>query len=257
LPVDERADTGKIRLQKYMSRAGAASRRLAEELISAGRVEIDGKVATLGDKVVPEQQTVTVDGKPVRPLPHEYFILNKPKGYLSTVKDRFSRRTVMDLVPDAPPGTHPVGRLDIDVEGLLLLANDGDFTAAMLHPSREIDKTYVARVRGVPSYGDLERLRSGIVLEDGRTAPARARLMEKLDDEAVVELVIHEGRKRQVKRMMTRIRHPVIALKRTGLGPLRLGNLGRGESRRLTEAEVRACLAAARDPGRKVRLSEA
>jgi 23S rRNA pseudouridine2605 synthase len=254
LPLDERADKGMIRLQKYMSHAGVASRRLAEELISAGRVAIDGKVATLGDKVVPERQTVTVDGKPVQPLPHEYFMLFKPKGYLSTVKDRFARRTVMDLVPDAPPGTHPVGRLDVDVEGLLLLTNDGDFTAAMLHPSHEIDKTYLARVRGIPSYGDLERLRSGIMLEDGRTAPARARLVEKREDEAIVELVIHEGRKRQVKRMMTRVRHPVLALRRTGLGPLRLGNLERGQSRRLTDAEVRACLAAAREPVRKARL---
>jgi 23S rRNA pseudouridine2605 synthase len=240
-----------------MSRAGVASRRSAEELITAGRVAIDGRTATLGDKVDPERQTVTVDGKPVRPLPHEYLMLNKPKSYLSTVKDRFSRRTVMDLVPDAPPGTHPVGRLDVDVEGLLLLTNDGDFTAAMLHPSREVDKIYVARVRGVPSYGDLERLRSGIMLEDGRTAPARVRLIEKLEEEAIIELVIHEGRKRQVKRMMARIRHPVIALKRTGLGPLRLGNLGRGESRRLTEAEVRACLAAARDTVRRIRADRA
>jgi len=232
-----------------MSAAGVASRRTAEELIAAGRVTVDGKVVKLGDKVDPSRQVVAVDGKPVVPQGREYFMLNKPKGYLSTVSDRFGRRTVMDLIPEAPAGTHPAGRLDVDVEGLLLLTNDGEFTAAMTHPSREVDKIYLVRVRGVPSHAELERLKSGIVLEDGLTAPAKARLVEKQDEESTVELTIHEGRKRQVKRMMARIRHPVVALKRIGFGPLRLGNLGRGEWRRLREAEVRACIAAARGPG--------
>lgn len=242
-------DTPKlVRLQKFMSAAGVASRRTAEELIAAGRVTVDGKAVKLGDKVDPSRQVVAVDGKPVVPQAREYFILNKPKGYLSTVSDRFGRRTVTDLIPKAPPGTHPAGRLDVDVEGLLLLTNDGEFTAAMTHPSRQVDKVYLARVRGVPSHADLERLRSGVVLEDGLTAPAKARLVEKQGEESVVELTIHEGRKRQVKRMMVRIRHPVIALKRIGFGPLRLGDLGRGEWRRLSAEEVRACLAAARGP---------
>ena len=235
-----------MRLQKYLSRAGVASRRAGEELILAGRVTIDGEVAKLGDKVDPARQAVAVDGKPLRPARREYFVLNKPKGYLSTVFDRYGRRTVMDLLPEAPPGTHLVGRLDRDVEGLLLLTNDGDFTAAMTHPSREVDKVYLARVRGVPSPGDLARLMSGVMLEDGPTAPAKARLVEKYAGEAVVEIAIHEGRKRQVKRMMATIRRPVIALKRIRFGPLSLGNLGRGEWRKLTEAEVRACLAAAK-----------
>lgn len=243
-PQDEAA--GLVRLQKFMSRAGVASRRTAEELISAGRVTIDGNVAKLGDKVAPARQVVAVDGEPVRSLERQYFMLNKPKGYLSTVSDRYGRRKVVDLIPEAPAGTHPVGRLDVDVEGLLLLTNDGDFTAAITHPSREVDKVYLARVRGVPSPAALARLRSGIRLEDGVTAPAQARLVERGTDEAVVELTIHEGRKRQVKRMMTRISHPVISLRRVALGPLRLEDLGRGEWRRLTEEEVRACLAVAR-----------
>lgn len=239
------AAAGAMRLQKYMSQAGIASRRKAEELIAAGRVTIDGKTATLGDKVDPSRQVVAVDGQPVRAVPHEYFMLNKPKGCLSTVSDRFQRRTVLNLVPDAPPGTHPVGRLDADVEGLLLLTNDGDFTAAMTHPSREVDKVYVARVRGVPSAGDLAQLASGVRLEDGRTAPAKVRLLERREDEAMVELTIHEGRKHQVKRMMAAARHPVRALTRVRIGPLSLGDLKRGEHRRLTEQEVAACLAAA------------
>ncbi len=234
-----------MRVQKYMSQAGIASRRNAEELIRAGRVTIDGAAATLGDKVDPARQVVAVDGEPVRPATREYFMVHKPKGYLSTVRDRFGRRTVLDLAPDAPPGTHPVGRLDVDVEGLLLLTNDGDFTLAMTHPSREVPKVYLARVRGVLSRGDLERLRSGVMLEDGRTAPASVRLLEQREAEAVVEITIHEGRKRQVKRMMAAVRHPVLALKRVSFGPLTLGDLGRGEQRRLTPQEVEACLAAA------------
>jgi pseudouridine synthase len=239
------APAGPTRLQKYLSQAGVASRRRSEELIEAGRVTIDGVVAKLGDKVDPARQVAAVDGEPVRPATREYFMLHKPKGYLSTVSDRFDRRTVMDLVPDAPPGTHPVGRLDVDVEGLLLLTNDGDFTAAMTHPSRAVDKMYVARVRGVPSTADIERLRSGVRLEDGPTAPAGVRLLEKSGDEAVVELTIHEGRKRQVKRMMAAVRHPVLELKRARIGPLALGDLSRGEWRRLKAEEVEACLAAA------------
>lgn len=248
MPTSEQASGGLIRLQKYMSRAGVASRRVAEEMIQAGRVTVDGKPIKLGDKVDPARQTVEVDGKPVRPLPHAYFMLHKPKGYLSTVADRFKRKTVMDLVPDAPSGTHPVGRLDVDVEGLILLTNDGDFTSAMTHPAREVDKIYLARVKGIPSHADLERLRNGVMLEDGMTAPAKARVVDRQNTEAIVELTIHEGRKRQVKRMMTRIRHPVTALKRIGFGPLTLGNLGRGEWRQLTESEVKAGLAAARGP---------
>jgi 23S rRNA pseudouridine2605 synthase len=250
LSSSEQESGGLIRLQKYLSRAGVASRRTAEELIQAGRVTVDGATIKLGDKVDPSCQTVEVDSKPVRPLPHAYFMLNKPKGYLSTVADRFKRKKVLDLVPEAPPGTHPVGRLDVDVEGLILLTNDGDFTSAMTHPSREVDKVYLARVKGIPSHADMERLRNGVMLEDGMTAPARARLVERQGTEAIVELTIHEGRKRQVKRMMTRVRHPVTALKRVGFGPLRLGGLGRGEWRQLTDAEVRACLAAARGPVR-------
>ncbi|UCH33934.1 MAG: rRNA pseudouridine synthase [Armatimonadota bacterium] len=234
-----------MRLQKYLSAAGVASRRSAEELIAAGRVTVDGKVATLGDKADPSRQTVAVDGQPVASVAHAYFMLNKPKGYLTTVSDRFGRRAVMDLIPDAPPGTHPVGRLDADTEGLLLLTNHGDLTAALTRPSQEIEKVYLARVRGVPSHGDLERLRSGVKLEDGLTAPAKARLIDRQNDEAIVELTIYEGRKRQVKRMMAKVRHPVVVLKRTGFGPLRLGGLPRGESRELSDSEVRACIAAA------------
>jgi pseudouridine synthase len=236
-----------MRLQKYMSQAGVASRRKSEELIAAGRVTVDGVVATLGDKADPARQVVAVDGAPVRPAAREYFMLHKPKKYLCTVSDRFGRRTVLDLIPEAPPGTHPVGRLDADVEGLLLLTNDGDFTAAVTHPSRQVEKVYLARVRGVPSPGDLAHLRSGVRLEDGVSAPARARLIEQRDDDdqAIVELGIHEGRKRQVKRMMMAVRHPVLSLKRVRIGPLELGELERGKWRRLTPQEVEACLAAA------------
>ena len=247
-----------MRLQRFLARAGAASRRGSERLMTAGRVRVNGVVVTeLGSKVDPERDEVTVDGRPVhiegRPVS---LVLNKPAGYVTTMSDPQGRRTVAELVPTREhPGLFPVGRLDLDTTGLLLFTTDGDLGQALLHPSRHVEKHYVALVSGTPSARDLDRLRRGIMLDDGPTAPARARLIgpeEALfstvaphgagrtgggEPNAVVGLTIHEGRKHQVKKMLLAVGHRVLALHRDAFGPLELGGLAEGSWRELTDRE--------------------
>ncbi len=225
------------RLQKILSRAGVASRRAAEELITAGRVTVNDRIATLGASADPETDRIAVDGAPISFPERVAIALHKPSGYVTTVKDDRGRRTVMDLVPPAA-GLHPVGRLDYATEGLLLLTNDGALTLALTHPRHEVDKTYLATVVGVPDQADLERLSSGIQLEDGRTAPAEARLEGTAPGGAIVSLVLHEGRNRQVRRMLEAVGHPVRRLVRTAIGPVRLGDLQPGRWRALSPDEV-------------------
>lgn len=199
---------------------------------------VDGKTVTeLGTKVDPERAIIAIDGRPLPPVAKVTYLLNKPAGYVTTRSDPQGRPTVMSLIPPAP-GLHPVGRLDVDTEGLLLLTNDGELTNAVTHPRHAVEKTYRAEVKGKPSARALRRLARGIMLEEGRTSPARVRLMRETHSGAVVEIIIHEGRKRQVKRMLKAVGHPVVALSRVAEAGLRLGRLRVGERRRLSEAEV-------------------
>lgn len=229
------------RLQKAMARAGVASRRQCEALIVAGRVAVNGRVVTvLGTRVDPSVDLVSVDGAELELAPEKrYFMLHKPDGVITSVGDPQGRRTVMDLVDSDAAGLVPVGRLDQDTEGLLLVTNDGELAFRLTHPSFEVGKTYVAEVRGDPSEEALGRLRRGVRLEDGITHPAKdVRVLESRPNRCVLTLSIHEGRKREVRRMLQRIGHPVIHLRRVALGPLKLGALPPGQYRPLTEAEA-------------------
>ena len=232
------------RLQKVLARVGFGSRRACEELIEDGRVEVNGEVATLGRRVDPEHDHVAVDGVtiPVR-AGLVYYLLNKPARVVTTAHDPEGRPTVVDLVPDEPR-VFPVGRLDWDTEGLLLLTNDGDLAHGLTHPSRGVPKTYLAEVAGVPNRAALRRLREGVDLDDGRTAPARARVTQATPTGAALEIVIHEGRNRQVRRMCEAVGHPVRRLVRTRFGPLRDHRLPPGQWRPLTPSEIRALYAA-------------
>ena len=224
-----------MRLAKYLAHAGVASRRRAERLIAQGRVTVDGAIADDPALDVDDDRAIAVNGEPVTGAERrETWMLNKPPGVISTARDPGGRPTVTDLVPDRAR-LYPVGRLDVDVSGLLLLTNDGELANALLHPSRGVPRTYRATVRRPPVRGQaLARLRDGVELDDGRTAPARARRLAS----DVVELTIHEGRKRQVKRMLEAVGHPVRSLERTSFGPLVLGDLPAGTARRLRPAEL-------------------
>jgi 23S rRNA pseudouridine2605 synthase len=223
-----------VRLAKYLAHAGVASRRAAERLIAEGRVAVDGEVADDPARDVDDSRDVRFDGRPVRVEAHEVYALHKPVGVVSTARDPQGRRTVVELI-DSPSRLYPVGRLDADVAGLILLTNDGALAHRLTHPSFEVPRTYRARVRHPPLREPaLRALREGVELDDGLTAPALAR---KLAADRL-ELTIHEGRKHQVKRMCEAVGHPVRELQRIAFGPLRLGGLEPGEHRRLTPAEV-------------------
>lgn len=229
------------RLSKLIAAAGVASRRKAADLIKAGRVQVDGKVVDSPGALVDEPRAqVTVDGKPVRPQPLVHVLLHKPRGPLSAVVDPRGRQTVVDLLGQMEARLYPAGRLDADTEGLLLITNDGDLTYRLTHPSHEVEKVYEAEISGTPSAEALQRLRQGLVLEDGPTAPAKVRLLRRGGQTSCVELTIHEGRKRQVKRMLKAVGHPVLTLTRTRVGPLTLGRLPPGEWRHLAPEEVQA-----------------
>ena len=239
------ADEPGERLQKVLARAGFGSRRACEELISAGRVTVDGEVATLGRRVDPTRDRVAVDGVTVAVRPDlVYYVLNKPDRVVTTARDPEGRRTVLDLVPQEPR-VFPVGRLDWDTEGILLLTNDGDLAQGLTHPSRGVPKTYLAEVAGVPGRGALRRLREGVLLEDGPTAPARVKMAQAVPGGAALEIVIHEGRNRQVRRMCEAVGHPVRRLVRTRFGPIADRRLAPGSWRPLTLSEVRALYTAA------------
>lgn len=227
---------GGERLQKVLARAGFGSRRTAEEMIAAGRVAVNGTTAELGTRVAPEVDEVAVDGVVVAVNPgFVHYLLNKPAGTVTTVSDTHGRPTVMDLVP-AEPQVHPVGRLDMETEGLLLITNDGSLTHRLTHPSHGVEKEYLAEVRGKPSRGAIRQLREGVELDDGPTAPAKVSLLEP----SMIRLVIHEGRNRQVRRMCEAVGHPVSRLVRTRIGNLRDTTLPPGEWRELTQEELRA-----------------
>ena len=228
------------RLQKYMARAGVASRRHSEDMISRGLVKVNGKtVTTPGLKIDPARDRVEVKGRVLqKPQRKVYILLNKPAGFVTTVSDPGSRRKVTDLLKGIRQRIYPVGRLDYETEGLLLLTNDGELTYALTHPSRGIPKTYLARVRGVPSPDKLATLSRGVLLADGPTAPARVKLIDSGDGDSVLKITIHEGKNRQVRRMCEHIGHPVQHLRRMSVGPLQLGDLSPGQYRHLASREV-------------------
>ena len=226
------------RLQKILARAGIASRRGSEELITAGRVSVNGQVATLGASADSECDEIAVDGKPLAERPDLVAIaLHKPSGYVTTTRDERGRRTVMELVPQVA-GLHPAGRLDYATEGLLLLTNDGELTLAITHPRHQVEKTYLATVEGVPDEAALRVLRTGVSLDDGRTAPAQATLKSRGAAGAVVSITVHEGRNPQVRRMLETIGFPVRRLVRVAIGQIRLGDLKPGQWRSLSPSEV-------------------
>ena len=223
------------RLQKALARAGLGSRRMAEILIEAGRVTIDGRVAELGNRVDADSQEIRVDGKLVPAAPNAvYFLLNKPIGVITTADDPHGRPTVVEMI-DTHVRIFPVGRLDMTTEGLLILTNDGRLAHLLTHPSVGIEKEYLVRVEGDPSPSSIRRLREGIDLEDGRTAPAQ---VSRVSD-GVLRIVIHEGKNRQVRRMCEAIGHDVIRLVRTRIGPIHDAKLTPGASRALSVGEVR------------------
>jgi pseudouridine synthase len=240
-----------VRLQKIISAAGIASRRAAERLIEEGRVTVNGATVTaLGTKADPDVDDIRVDERRVkRPERHRYFLLNKPRGYVTTRSDPEQRPTVLDLLKGVREYVYPVGRLDFDSEGLLILTNDGDLAATLTHPRHEVERVYEAQVLGVPDAHDLDRLRRGLVIDGRRTSPAQIDLVterrtatfrtERGDSTSVLRVTIHEGRTRQVRKMGDAIGHPVRTLKRVRIGPIADKNLRLGTYRELTAEEVR------------------
>jgi 23S rRNA pseudouridine2605 synthase len=240
--ADERSGE---RLQKVLARAGLGSRRVAEDLIAEGRVTVNGDVAVLGRRVDAEHDHIALDGVAVIARDDlVYYLLNKPAGHVSTASDPQGRPTVVELVPETPR-VYPVGRLDYDTEGPLLLTNDGDLTQLLTHPSFGVVKTYLAEVEGDPAPVTVRRLREGVELDDGITAPARVKVVQRRDDSAAIEIGIHEGRNRQVRRMCEAVGHPVRRLVRIRIGPLFDRQLRPGDWRPLSRGEVRRLYEAA------------
>ena len=228
----------KVRLHKFIAAAGLASRRAAEKMIAAGRIKVNGEtVTTAGLTIDPQADRVELDNKPIQAKTEkQYILLYKPKGILTTVNDPFGRRTVMELLPRQD--IFPVGRLDLDTEGLLLLTDDGELAYRLTHPRFKVEKKYHAYVKGIPGEEKLKLLREGVTLEEGTVSPAKVELLEQHGGKSVLVIAIHEGKKRQVKRMFSVIGHPVISLKRIAFAFLTLKGLKPGEYRPLTADEV-------------------
>jgi 23S rRNA pseudouridine2605 synthase len=233
-----------IRLQKVLAAAGVASRRTSEAMISRGRVEVNGKVVReQGMRVDPHRDTIRVDGSRIPPpRRHVYLVLNKPRGVVSTLSDPEGRPTLADLLERRKERLFHVGRLDTDTEGLIILTNDGEFAHRLAHPSYEVPKTYLAEVEGVVDQPTVKRLRHGLTLEDGPVKPDAVKVTSRGAAKSLVEVTIHEGRNRIVRRMFDAVGHPVRRLSRIRIGPVRLGQLAQGASRELTSAELGALL---------------
>ncbi|MBR2971178.1 MAG: rRNA pseudouridine synthase [Clostridia bacterium] len=228
-----------MRINKYLAECGLASRRKCEAFVTEGRVKLNGKLVTSLATEVDSRDTVTVDGEKVQPIKkHVYLVMNKPKGYVCTASDEFGRKTVLDLIKDKKERIFPVGRLDYDTEGLLLLTTDGDLANRLTHPRNEITKTYSAKVEGEVDEELIERLRGGVILDGVKTKKCKIKLVEFKDGLSRFEVVISEGRNRQVRRMFESINKEVVFLKRVAIGDLKLSGLNRGEYRALTPDEV-------------------
>ncbi len=232
-----------MRINKYIALCGVASRRKAEELILAGRVTVNDEVMTeLSYKVDEENDIVKVDDKLIKEENKlVYILLNKPEGYITTVKDQFDRPSVLDLVSDIKERVYPIGRLDYETSGLLLLTNDGDLTYKLTHPKHEVDKTYVARVKGKLTKEEIERFKTGLKIEDYTTAPAKLKVIkyDEQRDTSLLEIKIHEGKNRQVRKMCKAINHPVLRLRRSAMGKIKIGDCEIGKYRYLTEDEIK------------------
>lgn len=230
------------RLQKFLAEAGVASRRKSEQLILDGKIKVNGKtVTTLGTKIDPIRDKVLYKDKVVttKEVDMVYIMLHKPEGFVTTAKDQFNRPSVLDLIKNIKGRIYPVGRLDYDTSGLLLLTNDGDLTYKLTHPKHDVDKTYIAKVYGTPDDMDLQIFRRGVYIDNVRTKPAKIQVLEKGDRLATVEISIHEGKNRQVRKMCEAMKHPVAQLRRVATGDLELGDLAKGKYRHLTSKEVK------------------
>ena len=230
-----------VRLQKFLAMAGIASRRKSEEYIAAGRVKVDGKIITaMGQQIVPGKQAVLFDNKTVESKEkHIYILLNKPKGYVTTLSDPQGRPIVTSLLQGIKERVFPVGRLDLDTEGALLLTNDGELAQSILHPKYEVYKTYEAQIKGFPSKHALRSLEKGILLDKKKTAPAKVRIKRRNKGNTIILITIHEGRKRQVKKMFQEVGNPVQSLKRLAYGSLELDNLPLGKFKILHQNDIK------------------
>jgi len=236
--VDETSNP-KMRLQKFLAAAGLGSRRGCEELIESGRVTIDGKVASrLGVTVDPKNQKVSVDGQHVRLKPKRYYVINKPKGYLCTHSDPSGRKRVLDLFPAKEQDLFPIGRLDENSQGLLLVTNDGELANKLAHPRYHVSRTYRVQVAGIPTVEILEELKKGIHFHEGKFRVEGVRRLSKKGRSSFIELVLHEGQNREIRRLFARVGHKVMQLERTSFGPIRLGRLGLGKIRPLKPFEI-------------------
>ncbi len=237
---------GKVRLQKYLADCGVASRRKSEELIEQGVVRVNGQIASIGDKVNPKKDTVTVRGKKlIKQKTHTYIMLHKPRGFITTMSDERERKCVAELIKDVPGRVYPVGRLDRDSEGLLLCTNDGDFANAMTHPTRHVPKTYRVTVRPGVTEEQITALTTGVMIDARKTAPAEVRIITREEGRVVLEIILYEGRNRQIRKMCEEVGLEVARLKRTAVGSIKLGMLKQGDWRDLTEDEVRKLMIAA------------
>lgn len=230
-----------IRLQKYMAEAGVASRRKCEELIAMGKVEVNGQVVTLPGTKIFGNEVIKVDGKEIRQEQNKvYVLLNKPVGYISTSKDQFSRKTVLDLVDTIKKRIYPVGRLDYDTSGLMILTNDGELANRLTHPKHEMNKVYRVMIDGNIRESDIKSLKTGISIEDYTTAPAKVHIIETSKKESIVEITIHEGKNRQVRKMFEALGYAVLRLKRVAIGPITIEGLEEGKWRYLSKKEIEA-----------------
>lgn len=232
-----------MRINKYIALCGVASRRKAEELIINNRVKVNDKIVTeLSYQVDEENDIVKVDDKVIKEEEKlVYILLNKPEGYITTVKDQFDRPSVLDLVKDIKERVYPIGRLDYETSGLLLLTNDGDLTYKLTHPKHEVEKTYMAIVKGRPTESEIENFKNGLKIEDYTTSKAKLKVKkyEKEKDRSILEIKIHEGKNRQVRKMCKAINHPVLRLKRVAMGKIKINDCQIGEYRYLTEEEIK------------------
>lgn len=231
----------KIRLQKYMSECGIASRRKSEELISAGKVKVNGAVASIGDKIDPKKDVVSVSGRKINPAEKMYYImLNKPRGFITTMSDEMDRKCVASLVSNINARIYPIGRLDRESEGLLLFTNDGEFANDMMHPAKHVPKTYRVTVKGSVPDDYITQMMTGMMIEGRMTLPAQVNVLKIADDRTVLEIILCEGRNRQIRKMCEELNMEVLRLKRTAIGNLHLGMLKTGTYRELTSEEIKS-----------------
>ncbi|MDD5952448.1 MAG: pseudouridine synthase [Oscillospiraceae bacterium] len=238
-----------VRLQKMLADCGVASRRKAEELIANGQVRVNGKIAKIGDKVDPKKDKVSVNGRHIVSERNVYYMLHKPRGFITTMQDEMDRKCVAELVRDIPERVYPVGRLDRESEGMLLMTNDGDFANLIAHPSTHVTKTYRVTVRPSVNEDQLTALAMGVVIDGQQTLPAQVRVLSQEPGRVVLEIILQEGRNRQIRKMCEALGLEVARLKRTAIGPIKLGMLQPGDYRRLTLEEVKKLRNAAKAAG--------